>query len=124
MSDANASYTTTTVRREVKIDFDNGLQLAEQDNDFFWYFDGDRPVFEKADDDNDLKLAALQPGDLEEFQNLNQDTCRSALEQQDQLNITISINLMVCFSTGEERMGKLHFTGGNQEELIMEWHLW
>lgn len=124
VSDPNASYVTTTARREAKIDFDNGAQSSEQDNEFFWYFDGDRPVFEKADDDNDLKLAALQPGSLDEFQSLNQDTCRSVLEQQDQFNITISLNLMVCFSTGEERMGKLRFTGGNRDELIMQWHLW
>jgi hypothetical protein len=125
VSDDDASYVTTTVPRETRIDLDNGAQPSEEDGDFFWYFDGDRPVFEKADaDENDLKLVPLQPGDLEDFQALNEDTCRSALEQQNQLNVTIALDLMACFATDQNRVGKLRFTGGSQEELIMQWHLW
>ncbi|GIK41730.1 MAG: hypothetical protein BroJett011_55630 [Chloroflexota bacterium] len=123
--DDDDSYVTTTVRREYKIDFDNGAQPAEQDSDFFWYFDGDRPVFEKADaDENDIRLVPLQPGDLDDFQDLDEDACRAALEQQDQLNVTIALDLIACFSTDQNRIGKLRFTGGSQEELIMQWHLW
>ncbi|MCL4300379.1 MAG: SH3 domain-containing protein [Anaerolineae bacterium] len=123
--DDNDSYVTTTVRREDKIDFDNGAQPSEENGDFLWYFDGDRPVFEKADaDENDIKLVPLQPGDLDDFQNLDEDTCRAALDQQNQLNLTIALDLMVCFATDQERIGKLRFTGGSQEELIMQWHLW
>jgi hypothetical protein len=125
VSDDDASYVTTTVPREAKIDFDNGAQPAKQDSDFFWYFDGDRPVFEKADaSENDIKLAPLQPGNLEDFQALDEDTCRGALEQQNQLNVTIALDLMVCFATDQNRIGKLRFTGGSREELIMQWHLW
>jgi hypothetical protein len=125
VSDNDTSYVTTTVPREDKIDFDNGAQPSEQDNDFFWYFEGDQPIFEKADvAENDIKLAALQPGDIDDFQGLNQDTCRGHLEQQDQPSITIALDLIVCFSTDQERIGKLRFTGGNSEELIMQWHLW
>jgi len=125
VSDNDTSYVTTTVPREDKIDFDNGAQPSEQDNDFFWYFDGDQPIFEKADAaENDIKLAALQPGDIDDFQGLNKDTCRGHLEQQDKPSITISLDLIVCFSTDQNRTGKLRFTGGNSEELIMQWHLW
>ncbi len=123
--DDDASYVTTTVRREAKIDFDNGVLPSEQGNDFFWYFDGDQPIFEKTDAaESDLKLAALQPGDSEDFQGLNEDTCRWYLEQQNKPSINISLNLIACFSTDQDRTGKLRFTGGNAEELIMEWHLW
>lgn len=123
--DDDNSYVTTTVRREDKIDFDNGAQPSEEDGDFFWYFDGDRPVFEKADaDENDIKLVALQTGDLDDFQDLDEDTCRAALEQQNQLNVTIALDLMACFATDQNRIGKLRFTGGSREELIMQWHLW
>ncbi len=118
------SYVTTTVSRETKIDFDNGAQTSAQDNDFFWYFKGDQPLFEKADDDNDLKLAVLQAGDLAAFQGLSRDTCRDTLQQQGQPNLTIALDLIACFSTGEERIGKLRFTGGSREELMIQWHLW
>ena len=83
------------------------------------------PIFEKADTaENDIKLAALQPGDIDDFQGLNKDTCLGYLEQQNQPSITISLDLIVCFSTDQDRIGKLRFTGGNSEELIMQWHLW
>jgi hypothetical protein len=125
VSDSDASYVTTTLRREVKIDLDNAAQPSEQDSDFFWYFDGDQPIFEKADAaESDLKLTVLQPGDIDDFQGLSQDTCRGYLEQQDQPRINISLDLMVCFSTDQNRTGKLRFTGGNPEELMMQWHLW
>lgn len=125
VSDDDTSYVTTTVPREDKIDFDNGAQPSERDNDFFWYFEGDQPIFEKTDAaENDIKLAALQPGDIDDFQGLNKDTCRGYLEQQDKPSITISLDLIVCFSTDQDRIGKLRFTGGNSEELIMQWHLW
>ena len=117
-------YITTTVPRENKIDFDNGAQTSKRDNDFIWYFEGDQPIFAKADDDNDLRLVAIEQGSRDDFLALNQDTCRSILEQQDQPQITIALDLMVCFSTGEERIGKLRFTGGSREEVVMQWHLW
>jgi hypothetical protein len=123
--DNDPGYVTTTVRREANIDFDNGAQSSAQDNDFFWYFEGDRPVFAKVDiDEQDLNLAALQPGDLADFQSLDQDTCRDTLAQQIQPNITIALDLMACFSTDQNRIGKLRFTGGNPEELIMQWYVW
>lgn len=118
------SYVTTTVPREIKIDFDNGAQTSAQDNDFTWYFEGDQPLFVKADDDNDLKLAVLQTGDLAAFQDVDQDTCRTALQQQAQPQVTIALDLIACFSTGEERIGKVRFTGGSREELMIQWHLW
>lgn len=125
VSSSDAGYETSTVRRETKIDFDNGAQPSGQDNDFFWFFEGDQPIFEKADTaEKDLKLAVLEKGNLEAFQGLSQDTCRATLEQQDQPRINIALDLMVCFSTDQERIGKLRFTGGNPEELIMQWHLW
>jgi hypothetical protein len=125
VGDDDDSYVTTTVRRDDKVDFDNGAQPSEEGSDFFWYFDGDQPIFEKADlEENDLKLAAVQPGDLEDFQALNEDTCRASLEQQNQPRVNIALDLIVCFSTDLERIGKLRFTGGSREELIMQWHLW
>jgi hypothetical protein len=125
VSSNDASYITTTVPREDKIDFDNGAQPSEQDSDFFWYFDGDQPIFEKADAaENDLKLAALQPSDIVEFQALSKDTCLGYLEQQNQPKINIALDLVVCFSTDQNRIGKLRFTGGNREELMVQWHLW
>jgi hypothetical protein len=125
VNDNDASYVTTTVAREAKIDFDNGAQSSAQDNDFLWYFEGDQPIFEKADvEANDLKLAAFQKGNIDDFKALSEDTCRGTLEQHDQPSITIALDLIVCFSTDQERIGKLRFTGGNPEELIMQWHLW
>lgn len=123
VGDDDDTYLTTTVPHEAKIDFDNGAQSSPQDNDFTWFFEGDQPLFEKADDDNDLNLAALPPGDLADFQDVDQVTCSTAL-QQPQPRVTIALDLIVCFSTGEERIGKIRFTGGSREELIIQWHLW
>lgn len=125
VNDNDADYVTTTVSREDKIDFDNGAQTSEQGNDFFWYFEGDQPIFEKADTaEKDIKLAALHQGDEDDFKGLSEETCRSTLAQQDQPRLTIALNLIVCFSTDQERVGKLRFTGGDREELMMQWHLW
>jgi hypothetical protein len=118
-------FNTATVRREAKIDFDNGARSSDRDNEFLWNFRGDRPVFEKVDDDDeDITLVALERGDTDEFDRLGEDTCRWYLNRQDKRRITIERDLMVCFATDKDRTGKLRFTGGNPEELIIQWHVW
>jgi hypothetical protein len=125
VSSNDTSYNTTTVPREDKIDFDNGAQPSAKDNDFFWYFNGDQPIFEKVDaQESDIKLAAFQQGNIDDLNGLSKDSCRGYLEQQDRPRVNISLNLIVCFSTDKERIGKLRFTGGSSEELVIQWHLW
>jgi hypothetical protein len=118
-------FNTTAIPRGAKIDFDNGAQSSSRDNEFRWNFRGDRPVFEKVDDDdNDIRLVALERSDTDEFDRLSRDTCRWYLEHEDKRRITIERDLMVCFATDKDRTGKLRFTGGNPEELIIQWHVW
>ncbi|MCL4298271.1 MAG: SH3 domain-containing protein [Anaerolineae bacterium] len=118
-------FNTTTIHREAKIDFDNSAQQSGRDNEFRWTFRGDRPVFEKVDDDDDdIRLVALERDDVDEFDRLSEDTCRWYLEREDKRRITIEPDLIVCFSTDKDRTGKLRFTGGNPEELVMQWHVW
>lgn len=118
-------FNTTTTRRDAKIDFDNNAQSSSRDNEFRWNFRGDRPVFEKVDDDDDdIRLVALERVDTDEFDRLSQDTCRWYLEREDRRRITIERDLMVCFSTDKDRTGKLRFTGGNPEELVIQWYVW
>lgn len=118
-------FNTSTIPRGTKIDFDNGAQPSKRDNEFRWHFDGDRPVFEKVDDDDDdIKLVPLETGSADEFNRLSKDTCRWYLERQDKRRITINRDLIVCFATDKNRTGKLRFTGGNADELIMQWHVW
>lgn len=118
-------FNTTTIRRDAKIDFDNGAQQSSRDNEFRWTFRGDHPVFEKVDDDDDdIRLVALERDDTDEFDRLSEDTCRWYLERENKRRITIEPDLMVCFSTDKDRTGKLRFTGGNPDELVMQWHVW
>lgn len=118
-------FDTITVQREAKMDFDNGGRESKRDNEFRWKFDGDRPVFEKVDDDDDdVRLVPLESGNNEEFDELSRDTCRWYLDRDDDRRITINFNLLVCFTTDKDRVGKLRFTGGNREEAIIQWHVW
>jgi hypothetical protein len=118
-------FNTSTIRREAKIDFDNGAQSSDRDNEFRWRFEGYRPVFEKVDDDDDdVRLVVLETGSSDEFNRMSEDTCRWYLERENKRRITIYPNLIVCFATDKDRTGKLRFTGGNLEELIMQWHVW
>lgn len=118
-------FNTTTVGRDTKMDFDNGARPSDRDNEFRWTFRGDRPVFEKVDDDDDdIRLVALERDDVDEFDRLSQDTCRWYLERENKRRITIEPDLIACFSTDKDRTGKLRFTGGNPEELVMQWHVW
>ncbi|MBI1880540.1 MAG: SH3 domain-containing protein, partial [Chloroflexi bacterium] len=120
-----ASYNTSVLPREVKMDFDTGVQNLERDNEFFWRFDGDRPVFAKVDvDEPDIKLVALESGDIDSFNGLSQDTCRWNLDRADEDEITISRDLIVCFATDQNRIGKLRFKDGNSEEVVIEWYVW
>ncbi|NJO00224.1 MAG: hypothetical protein HC875_41955 [Anaerolineales bacterium] len=81
--------------------------------------------FEKVDDDDDdIKLVPLETGSADEFNRLSKDTCRWYLERQNKRRITINRDLIVCFATDKDRTGKLRFTGGNADELIMQWHVW
>lgn len=118
-------FNTTTIHRDAKIDFDNGAQSSSRDNEFRWTSKGDRPVFEKVDDDDkDVKLVPLEPDDADEFDRLSEDTCRWYLEREDRRRMTIESDLIVCFTTDKDRTGKLRFTGGNPEELVIQWHVW
>lgn len=122
---SGTGFNTTTIRRDAKIDFDNGAESSRRDNEFRWTFQGDRPVFEKVDDDDeDIVLVPLEPGDTDEFDRLDEDTCRWYLDRQDKRRITIERDLMVCFATDKDRTGKLRFTDGNPDELTLQWYVW
>jgi hypothetical protein len=117
-------YNTSTIPREVKIDFDEDAQQSDQGNEFGWTFQGDEPIFGKVSDDEDIRLISLESGDTDEFNQLDRDTCRERLDREDRQKITISLDLMACFITDQNRVGKLHFTGGNRDELILQWYVW
>lgn len=123
--DSGTGFDTITVAHDTKMDFDNGGQKSSRDNEFRWKFEGDRPVFEKVDnDDDDVRLVPLEIGNNEEFNELSKDTCRWYLNRDNKRKITINLNLIVCFSTDKDRTGKLRFTGGNRNEAIIQWHVW
>ncbi len=122
--EGGTGYNTSTIPREAKIDFDEDAQQSDQGNEFGWTFQGDEPVFGKVDDDEDIRLISLESGDTDEFNRLDKDTCRERLDREDRQKITISFNLTACFATDQNRVGKLHFTGGNRDELVLQWYVW
>jgi hypothetical protein len=125
VSGDGSGFDTITVPRDTKMDFDNGGRKSSRDNEFRWNFEGNRPIFERIDDgDKDVGLVALEVGDSEEFDELSRDTCRWYLDRDDDRKITIYLNLIVCFSTDKNKVGKLRFTGGNPDELVIQWHMW
>jgi hypothetical protein len=117
-------YNTSTIPREAQIDFDEDAQQSEQGNEFGWTFQGDEPIFGKVNDNETIRLISLEAGDTDTFNSLGKDTCRERLDREDRQKITISLDLMACFITDQNRVGKLRFTGGNQDELIMQWYVW
>lgn len=122
--EGGTGYNTSTIPREAKIDFDEDARQSDQGNEFGWTFQGDEPVFGKVDDDEDIRLISLESGDTDEFNRLDKETCRERLDREDRQKITISLNLMACFATDQNRVGKLRFTGGNRDELMLQWYVW
>ncbi len=124
VKDTGTGHDTTEVRREAGIDFDNDARDTGDGNDFRWYWNGDRPVFEKWNDNSNLRLVRVEDGGSNELDRLDQDTCRWYLDRYDQRAVTVSNRNILCFVTNEQNVGKFRVESINRDTMIMQWYLW
>lgn len=117
-------YDTVQVRRDTGIDFDNEAKDTGGGNDFLWYLDGDRPIFEKWNNNNTLRLVRVEDGSSDDLDQLRKDTCRWYLDRYDQRSVAIARRSILCFVTNENEIGKLRVKDGDRDSLTIEWHRW
>jgi hypothetical protein len=122
--ESGTGYETVQVRRDTGIDFDNGARDTGGGNDFLWYLDGDRPIFEKWNNDSNLRLVRVADGGSDELDELSKDICRWYLDRYDQRSVAVSKRTILCFVTNEGKVGKLRVKDGDRDSLTIEWHRW
>ena len=124
VGESGTGYDTVQVRRDTGIDFDNGARDTGGGNDFLWYLDGDRPIFEKWNSNSNLRLVRVEDGSSDDLDQLRRDTCRWYLDRYDQRSIAIARRSILCFVTNEGKVGKVRIKDGNRDNLTIEWHRW
>jgi hypothetical protein len=122
--DAGTGYETVDVRREAGIDIDNGARDTGGGNDFRWYLDGDRPIFEKWNSNSNLRLVRVEDGGSDELDRLDKDTCQWYLDRYDQRAVAVSPRSILCFATNEGKIGKFRLKDGDRDRLTIQWHRW
>lgn len=101
---------TKKVGLKLDVDHDRVTDDYDDDNDF-WY-DGDR--FGIWDDD----------GDNDDFEDLSRDDCRDYLDRRDRETINAEDDLLICFRSSDDRIGKMRFEDVNDDRVKLKWYLW
>jgi hypothetical protein len=110
------------------VDFDEGGDVSDNEDDFVWVWSGgERGQVIKVDDDDDLRLARIAEDDsFDRFEGLSLDECRDRLDDDDEDQIDIKEDSIVCVRTDGGDYGKfwvddIRSTNG---ELEVNWYIW
>jgi hypothetical protein len=109
------------------VDFDEDGRVSGDEDDFRWIWTGgEEGLMVKADDDRDLRLARAGEGSDSRFDRLSRDECRDRLDDDDDSQVELEEDTIVCFRTdsgdyGKFRVEDIRRTNGRLE---IDWYIW
>jgi hypothetical protein len=120
-------YGTLEMESGKLVDFDEGGDVSDNEDDFIWVWSGgESGRVLKVDDDDDLRLARVAEDDsFGRFESLSLDECRDRLDDDDD-EISIKEDSIVCVRTDNGDYGKFWVDDirSSNGELNVNWYLW
>jgi hypothetical protein len=110
-----------------QVDFDRDARVSDREDDFAWQWTGgEQGVFAKSQNHPTLRLAPLRQGGADDLDGLMRDTCQDHLNRNDNQQITLIEQLIVCFRTDDGNYGKFRVKDirSSNGRLELEWYLW
>jgi hypothetical protein len=109
------------------VDLDGG-DVSDNEDDFVWVWSsGERGRVLKVDDDDDLRLARVAEDDsFDRFDSLSLEECQDRLDYDDEDEINIKEDSIVCVRTDDGDYGKFWVDDirSSNGELNVDWYLW
>jgi hypothetical protein len=125
-----SSYESGTLEMEPGkiVDFDENGDVSDNEDDFVWVWGGgERGRVVKVDDDDDLRLARVETdANFDRFESLSLDECRDRLDDDDETQIAIQEDSIVCVRTDDGVYGKFWVDDirSANGELEVDWYIW
>ncbi len=124
---ASTGHDTLAMFDGQEVDFDRDGRVSDSEDDFAWFWNGgEQGSFAKSRNHGDLKLAPLRQGSTDDLNSLMQDVCIDHLSRNDNQQITLIEQLIVCFRTDDGDYGKFRVNDvrSTNGRLELEWFLW
>jgi hypothetical protein len=110
-----------------QVDFDRDGRVSDREDDFAWFWNGgEQGVFAKSQNHPTLRLAPLRQGSTNDLNSLAQEMCIDHLSRNDNQQITLVEQLIVCFRTDDGNYGKFRVNDirSTNGRLELEWYVW
>ena len=123
---ATPRYTLAMFDRQ-QVDFDRDGRVSDSEDDFAWFWGGgEQGVMAKVKNDGDLKLAPLRQSSSDDLDRVTRDICKDHLSRNDNEQISLVEQLIVCFRTDDGNYGKFRVNDirSTNGRLELEWFLW
>jgi len=128
VSGSSFDYGSLEMESGKLVDLDGGGDVSDNEDDFVWVWSGgESGRVLKVDDDDDLRLARVaEDGSLNRFDSLSLDECQDRLDDDDEDQINIEEDSIVCVRTDDGDYGKFWVDniGSANGEVEVNWYIW